>query len=131
MNMRVTAMCPVAMREDANHLAMCLAAGPADGNTYRTPLWQDGAGNTYAVTSFPTSQEWITAALTLVERPAWDVEPYAVNLTGARRAQAAMVVWSGGDAILAALNKLVVYIHPDPHAALAMAGLTPVPVDDV
>ena len=42
---RITVACPEALIADANHLAMVLAQGPEDGETYGQPGWQDAEGN--------------------------------------------------------------------------------------
>lgn len=89
--MRLTILCPAAHIPDANHLAMVLGYGPADALTYGEPTWQDAGGNLYAAASFEAPPEWITAAQSPLSRPAWDAEPYTVNMAGAERAQAALV----------------------------------------
>jgi hypothetical protein len=91
--MRISAAAPAAMIDDSNSLAMCLAYGPSDGNTYGPLNWQDADGNLYAAASWEASPEWVTAAQSTLVRPEWDVEPYVVNMAGARRAQAALVFW--------------------------------------
>ena len=89
--MRVTAACPEALIEDANHLAMCLAFSEADGETYRTPCGcQDAAGNRYACASFEARDEWLTAAQSPLQRPEWDTASI-IDMAAAARAQAALV----------------------------------------
>ena len=70
--MRLTATAPEALRDACNHLAMCLAYGPADGLTYGEPKWQDADGNLYAAASFVARDEWIQGASSPMQRPAWD-----------------------------------------------------------
>jgi hypothetical protein len=88
--MRVTAACPVALISDANHLAMALAYGPADGETYRNPQWQDADGNLYAAASFEARPEWIGMAQAPLVRPDWDTGEI-IDMDAAARAQAALV----------------------------------------
>ena len=96
--MRITAAAPASMLDDANSFAMVMAYGPADAQTYRNPSWQDADSNLYAAASFEVDPEWVTAAQSTLERPAWDDPPegegYTVNMTGAERAQAALVFWA-------------------------------------
>lgn len=127
---RIVIACPEAHIGDANNLAMVLGMGPADGLTYGAPGWQDGAGNLYAVASLPVSPEWLVAAQTGLERPAWDTEPYAVNMAGAERAQARVVLHSpageGDDPtpVPQANPDTILALPGDPLAMLAAAGLT-------
>lgn len=88
--MRITAAAPEALLYASNHLAMCLAYGPADGETYRGLSWQDASGNLYAAASFDARAEWITAAQTALHRPAWDVDE-VIDMQAAALAQAALV----------------------------------------
>jgi hypothetical protein len=88
--MRITAACPEAMIGDSNHLAMVLAHGPADGETYRAPCWQDSEGNLYAAASFEARPEWIGMAQSPLVRPEWDTDEI-VDMAAAARAQAALV----------------------------------------
>jgi hypothetical protein len=131
--MRITAACPAAMIEDANSLAMCLAYGPSDGNTYKALNWQDAEGNLYAAASFEARPEWVTAAQSPLQRPEWDVEPYVINMAGATRAQAALVFWVPSeeepDAPQASTTALTAIGGVDGLEALAMMGLTQVPGD--
>ena len=135
--MRLTASAPEAMREDCNSLAMCLAFGPSDGNTYNALNWQDTNGNLYAAASFVALEHWIIAASQPLQRPEWDTDNF-VNMAGANRAQAAMVVWLGaGDdhdnpvpIPQASPDKLTVVAGDDGLAALAAMGLTMVPTEN-
>jgi hypothetical protein len=131
--MRITAVSPAAMRDDANSLSMVLAFGPADGNTYKALNWQDADGNLYAAASFEARPEWVTAAQAPLERPEWDVEPYVVNMAGANRAQAALVFWVPSeetpDAPQASTTALTAIGGVDGLEALSLMGLTQVPGD--
>lgn len=123
--MRLTAACPEALRDDANNLAMVLAFGPADANTYGALRWQDSEGNLYAAASFVAPPEWIAGATSPLQRPEWDSTNY-VNMAGARRAQAALVVWLGDPEQpipQASPDTLTVVAGDDGPAALAAMGL--------
>jgi hypothetical protein len=126
--MRITAAAPAAMIDDSNSLAMCLAYGPSDGNTYGPLNWQDAEGNLYAAASWEAGQGWVTAAQSTLVRPEWDVEPYVVNMAGARRAQSALVFWVPSeetpDAPQASTAALTAIGGVDGLEALAMMGLT-------
>jgi ornithine carbamoyltransferase len=129
--MRITVACPAGLVDDANSFAMVMAEGPADAQTYGEPGWQDAQGNLYSAASFVTSDEWVAAAQSALTRPSWDVQPYTVNMTGAERAQAAVVFWHpdmGGSAPQAAPDALTAIAHDDGPEALAMMGLTRVAV---
>jgi hypothetical protein len=88
--MRITVACPEAMIPDGNHLAMVLAFGPPDGDTYRAPQWIDGGGNRYAAASFVARHEWIVSAQSALVRPEWDADAI-IDMAAAARAQAALV----------------------------------------
>jgi hypothetical protein len=122
--MRLTFACPEALRDDANHLAMVLAEGKPDGNTYGDLNWQDAAGNLYAAASFTVRPEWIAGATSPLQRPEWDTGNL-VNMAGARRAQATLVVWLGGDDPVpqAMPGKLTVVAGDNGRAALEAMGL--------
>jgi hypothetical protein len=123
--MRLTAACPEALRDDANQLAMVLAFGPPDANTYGALNWQDSEGNLYAAASFIAQPEWIAGATQPLQRPDWDTEEL-IDMDAAERAQAALVVWLGGDDPVpqAAPDKLTCVAGDDGLAALAAMGLT-------
>jgi hypothetical protein len=87
---RITVACPEAMIPDGNHLAMVLAFGPPDGDTYRAPQWIDASGNRYAAASFVARPEWIVSAQSVLVRPEWDTNEI-VDMDAAARAQAALV----------------------------------------
>jgi hypothetical protein len=123
--MRVTCACPDALRYDANNLAMVLAYGPADGQTYGALNWQDADGNLYAAASFEASEEWIAGAQGPLVRPAWDTKPYTISMAAANRAQDALVFWSGeGDIPQATLGKLTAVVGDSGPASLAAMGLS-------
>jgi len=117
---RVTIACPEALIGDANQLALCLGYGPADALTYGAAAWKDGSGNLYAVASALVSETFTASATSALVRPAWDV-----NLTGAKRAQAAIRIGGAADPA-----RLVAVFGDDPQAALAELGVSRVPIDD-
>ena len=130
--MRITAAAPVAMLDDCNALAMVLAFGPSDGLTYRKPSWVDAQGNLYSAASWVARPEWISAAQSPLERPEWDTNNL-VNMSGAARAQAALVFWypteetpTPPQAITTALTAIA---GMDGLAALEAMGLTGVEDD--
>lgn len=129
--MRITVACPESLRDDANHFAMVMAFGPADALTYDALGWKDGNGNIYAAASFEAREEWVIAAQASLSRPEWDTEPYTVNMTGAERAQAALVFWvSDGETPppQASTSALTAIGGMDGIEALAAMGLTRVEV---
>lgn len=131
---RITIVCPEAHIGDANHLAMVLGQGPAEAATYGTPGWQDGDGNLYSVASLPVSPEWLAAAQGPLTRPAWDTEPYQVNMAGAGRAQEKVVLYAPDAEEPAPVPQAdpdtILTLPGDPLAMLAAAGLTRIPEDD-
>ena len=121
--MRLTVAVPAAHMADANDLAMVLAHGPADGQTYRNAIWQDAQGNIYAAASFEAPPEWVAAAQSPLYRPEWDVQPYQISMAAADRAQALIVL---GEDVTAAPDRIAVRPGDNGPAALAAMGLTPV-----
>jgi hypothetical protein len=141
--MRITVATPEALRDDSNALAMVLAFGPDDGNTYGSLNWQDADGNLYAAASFEARPEWVTVAQAPLERPEWDVElessdpseePYVINMESATRAQAALVFWVPSeetpDAPQASTTALTAIAGVDGLEALSLMGLTIIPQPD-
>lgn len=118
--MRITVACPEALVPDANHLAMCLAFGPEDANTYVGLNWQDAVGNLYAASSFEAREEWVAAAQASLTRPAWDTDQI-IDMVAASRAQAALVFST--EAIPASPVALTAIAGPEALGALAMMGL--------
>jgi hypothetical protein len=126
--MRITVACPDALRGDANNLAMALAFGPADELTYDALNWQDAAGNLYAAASFEVEPEWVLMATSFLTRPAWDVEPYKINMLAASHAQASIVLWAGtGELPKASVSTLTAIAGMQGVEALEAMGLTTVP----
>jgi hypothetical protein len=129
--MRLTVSCPEALRDDANQLAMVLAFSEADALTYGALNWQDSEGNLYAAASFIALDHWIAAATQPLQRPEWDTGEI-IDMDAAERAQAALVVWLGGeeDVPQATPDALTVVAGDDGLASLASMGLTQVEQDD-
>lgn len=130
---RITILCPEAHVGDANQLAMALGEGPADGLTFGPPGWQDRAGNRHAVASLQVSAGWLCAAGRALLRPEWDVPPYRINLTGAGRAQAAVLIWApepeGPPLPEPQPGRVIVIVGLAPETALLMAGMVRLPDD--
>jgi hypothetical protein len=124
--MRLTIACPDALRDDANNLAMVLGFGPDDVQTYVALNWHDVDGNLYACASLPVSDTFTSTAQSGLQRPSWDTDSH-VNMTGAGRAQAALVF--SLEPVLAMPDKLTACVGDDALATLAAMGLTPVYVD--
>lgn len=121
------------LAEDGAHLAMALGESPADAETYRKFRARDGAGSLYGWATISAQLLRQDPAGTL-QRPEWDTRPYAISMTAARRAQAALMLWHGpGDdpdsaapPPAAAPDRLTLIAGDDALAALALMGLTPV-----
>lgn len=116
--LRVTIIVPEADMDDANALAACLANGPGDLETFRSANWQDTSSNLYAVASTLAKPQFQIDAASPLTRPEWDDEPYQVNMTGAERAQAKLVIYDPEAPVQA-----------DPQAAVALAGVSRMDVE--
>ena len=126
---RITVACCTTMADDASHLAMCLGQSDADAQTYVNAGWQDADGNLYAAASF-LSESMTQDPQGVLQRPAWDTEPYVVNMTGAARAQAALVIWDReGPIPQAAPGQITVVGGMAGLDALAAMGLDRVEVE--
>ena len=125
--MRITIACPATLRSDANQLAMVLGYGPDDALTYSGLNWQDADGNLYAVASLPVSDAFVSTAQSTLSRPDWDTDSH-VNMAGANRAQAALVV--SLTPVAAMPDKLTACAGDDALAVLAAMRLTQVEVDE-
>lgn len=128
-NIRITVACPEALISDASQLAMVLGQGPDDGRTYGVPGWQDAEGNLYAAASFVAPPAWITGATQPLTRPAWDVAPYRVNMAGASRAQAALVIQDSPAPAMPGLIGVLTGIAGT--LALQAMGLRPLASEDI
>lgn len=134
----LTVACPEADRDDATHLAVALGWiegwSPHEWEHAFTAQYQDAEANLYRVMSCPVGLSFIYAAVGMgpVERPPQDVEPYIVNLTGARRAQDKLVTWtpsSEGAIPQVSTTAITAVAGPSGSDALAAMGLQPIPVD--
>jgi len=85
--MRLTIACPWPLITAANHLAMVVGAGPADGRTFGDPAWQDSEGRLYAAASLIVSQAWFAALEEPPLRPEWDIDA-VIDIAAASRAHA-------------------------------------------
>jgi hypothetical protein len=101
---------------------MCLAYGPADGETYRGLHWHDASGNLYAAASFEARLEWVIFAQAPLQRPAWDVDE-VIDMVAATQAQALLVVST--EALLASPTSLTSIVGVSGVEALVAMGLTP------
>ena len=111
--MRVTIACPEALIGDANQLALCLGLGPEDAQTYGAAIWQDVAGNRYAVASAIVSSRFAADAASPREAPPW-----GADMAAAGRAQAAIRLDEA-----AGPDRLACVFGDDATAALAVLGL--------
>lgn len=126
--MRITVACPEALISDANNLAMVLAKSEADNLTYREPTWEDANGNVYAVASFVAEEPWINRAQTALVRPEWDVNNF-IDMDAANRAQAALVFEVLPNTPTASPTALTALGGPSGLEALALMGLTELPIE--
>jgi hypothetical protein len=122
--MRITATAPEALIYDCNQYAMCLAFGPADGETYGPLNWQDADGNLYSAASWEARPEWIDFAQAPLVRPEWDVDEI-IDMVAAERAQAVLVYST--EALLASPAALTAIGGMSGPEALAAMGLSVVP----
>jgi len=125
--MRITAACPQLLQSDANQLAMCLALGPDDINTYAGLNWQDAYGKLYACASWLTTPNWITAAQQTLVRPAWDTDNI-INMEAATRAQGKLVF--SDTAIIATPDTLTACLGDNGLLVIKGMGLTSVEAED-
>lgn len=124
---RITIACPVALIDDANHLAAALGESLADAQTFRGDGWQDAAGNRYAVASGEVSEARLDAMRASLTRPAWDTGK-GVNMVAAALAQTTVMLLE--KPALASADALTVLVWPNASEALDFMGLTQVPIDD-
>ncbi|WP_112312323.1 hypothetical protein [Pseudogemmobacter bohemicus] len=111
---RITIACPAALIQDANQLARVIGYSEADDQTYGAAIWQDAAGNRYAVASGLVSPVFPEAAVSPLTAPEW-----GADMAAAARAQALIRI--GGPA---APGQIAAVIGDDVPAALAELGLT-------
>ena len=128
--MRVTIACPEALIGDTNQLALCLGLGPEDAQTYGEAVWQDAAGNRYALASAVVSHRFVAVAASELAEPAW-----GADMAAARRAQAALrVITPSANPEApppdprATPDAIVAVIEEDAAAAVRMLGVVMVEV---
>jgi hypothetical protein len=128
--MILTISVPETHLANANYFAMALGYSIADGQTYGAPTWQDTAGNLYSAASLTVSGEFVQAATTALQRPAWDADE-VVDLVAASRAQALVVLWLDGEttAPQASTNSITAIGGMSGLDALTAVGLAKVPTD--
>lgn len=124
--MRLTFICPAALIDDANHIAMTLAFSLADGMTYRKPpQLQDANGNLYSAASSLVGPSFIDNATSPLVRPEWDVDSL-IDMDAAQRAQALVRLWDGvGDVPIADPDALTVLPGDNAVALVHASGLWP------
>jgi len=122
--MRITAACPESLINDANQLAMVLAYGPDDANTYRGLGYQDADGNLYACASWESGPEFVSKATSPLVRPEWDTESL-IDMDAANRAQSALVF--SEEAVQATPASLTAIGGMGGLQAIEAMGLTAVP----
>lgn len=86
LSIRVSVACPESLIQDARHLAMVIAFGPEDANTYEYANWADAQDNRYSCASFPCNASWFSAAQSPLTRPSWDLAG-SIDMEAAARAQ--------------------------------------------
>jgi hypothetical protein len=118
--------CSVDVSEDANHLAMAIGEGPADGETWVTALYQDAEGNRYIVRNLWVPEGWASRALGPLMRPEWDTDGI-VDLDKAHAAQETVVV---SDDTPATVGKIITCTSDDMDTALAVWGLELIPQEE-
>lgn len=121
----LTLICPVARMADGNALAMVLAEGAADVETFRHAHWSR-AGEVYAVAGLYARPSWIAMAQEPLVRPAWD-SAEAIDMTAAGAAHGLLTIWSydeGAAPPLPGPDRLLAILGLDPRAGAALAGLT-------
>lgn len=99
----LTVACPETERDDATHLAVALGWiegwTPDEWQHAFTAQYRDEESNLYRVMSCPVRVTFVANAVAMgaVQRPPQDVEPFIVDLTGARRAQEKLVMWQRAE----------------------------------
>ena len=119
--MRITAACPEQLQSDANQLAMCLALGPDDINTYTGLNWQDSSGNLYACASWLADPSWIAMAQGELVRPTWDTDNI-IDMQAATRAQGKL--WFNETALIATPDTLTACLGDNGLLTIGLMGLT-------
>jgi hypothetical protein len=113
---RVTIACPEAKIADANQLASVLGFSAADVGTFGEPVWQDAAGNRYAVASTLAKPTFVTDAVSALVDPPW-----GADMAAASRAQALISIGGAADP-----SRLVAVFGEDAGVAFDALGVSPV-----
>jgi hypothetical protein len=124
--MRVTIFVPEAMIDDANQLALCLGQSAADVQTFKPAAWKDAGDNRYSVSSTLAKATFPEAAAAALSAPAFAPD---ADLTAAERAQAALVIHDPQSPVQADPSRILAVINDDAQAAVAIAGVAPLPVE--
>lgn len=123
---RVFIPVPQASIDDANQLALCLGAVPADGQTFGHDWAQDAAGNLYSWAAPVVTSEWLAALSAPIVAPSFAPD---ADLAAASRAAALLEIHPIAAAVPAAPDRVCAILSanvPNYLAAnLAAAGLTP------
>ena len=127
---QITMIAPDAHRADATALVMALGASVADWqDAFANLTQQDADGAQHAVACWDASDGWLADVAEDPERPDWDVEPFEVNIAGAKRAQALVVLHNPGDGdgepvpVPKASASVILILLGNPEAMVAAAGL--------
>jgi hypothetical protein len=132
MNHFIPTCCSVAVAENANHLAMAIGEGPADGETWVTALHRDAQGNHFIVRNLWVPEGWLDRALGPLTRPEWDTEKI-VDLDKAEAAQEAVLLSDDFDdtaSTPATVGKIIACTSGDMDTALAAWGLELIPQEE-
>lgn len=129
---RVTLACPASCVDDARQLMMALGNSPADGLSFASPSWIDAQSRPFAVASALFDDGWPERIRQSVTRPDWDTRPYTINLAGAERARAGLLLVGCEDATPGVLHdeKIVAVVGMKGRAALAALGLQEIELPD-
>ena len=110
------------IRGDANQLAMALGESEADRETWSLAQWTKD-GHEYATRNLWITQAWLESAQQPLTRPEWDADN-RISMAGAKRAQAAIVIWDGeGDMPQPQPGKIVCIPGVDMAEVIEQAGL--------
>jgi len=130
---QITMIVPAAHRADATALVMALGASAADWQgAFANLTQQDADGAQYAVACWDARDAWLAKVADAPVRPAWDVEPFEVNIAGAERARALVVLHEPGEPVPVpqASGETILILIGNPEAMVAAAGLVRIPEGD-
>ena len=92
--MRLTIICPAALCDSANQLALVLGQSTADAQTFDLAGGSGIGGGTLALASISDGATWLAAMAALPYRPDWDVSG-AIDMSAAEAARQCLQDWSG------------------------------------